>query len=164
LTVTLPQDTTPPTKLVVTVTAAGPTSIALAWPSTDDGPFIFYNVYQDGVLVLAGTSATSGTAYLLERNSTYTFTVKAPDIRRALEQKDLMARSQDLLDVTKRQSVLIDEARVLRGLRNLPRPDRTESIAKEGPPADPRELFEEMDREVTKGRALLTSLRNAPEA
>jgi two-component system, probable response regulator PhcQ len=84
-------------------------------------------------------------------------------MRRALEQKDLLAASHDLLGVTQRQSALIDEARVLRRLRDLPRKDRTDAIAKEGPPADPRELLEEMDREVTKGRALLASLRNTPE-
>ncbi len=87
----------------------------------------------------------------------------AVSIRRALEQKDLLAKSQDLLEVTKRQSVLIEEARVLRRLRDLPRKDRTESIAKEGPPVDPRELVEEMDRAVTKGRALLASLRAASD-
>ena len=79
VTVTLPQDTTPPTKPAVTVTAVGPTSVGLAWSSTDDGPFIFYNVYQDGVPVLNATSATSGTIYLLEPNTTYTFTVQARD-------------------------------------------------------------------------------------
>jgi hypothetical protein len=84
-------------------------------------------------------------------------------MRRALEQKDLLATSHDLLEVTRRQSALIDEARLLRRLRDLPRQDRTQSIAKQGPPADPRELLEEMDREVTKGRALLASLRNASE-
>jgi DNA-binding NtrC family response regulator len=84
-------------------------------------------------------------------------------IRRALEQKDLRAKSHELLDVTRRQSVLIDEARTLRRLRDLPRKDRSESVGKNGPPADPRERLEEMDREVEKGRALLASLRDAPD-
>jgi two-component system, probable response regulator PhcQ len=84
----------------------------------------------------------------------------AISMRRALEQKDLMAKSRDLLEVTKRQSVLIDEARVLRRLRDLPHKDRTGVIAKEGRPMDTRELVEEMDHEVNKGRALLRSLRD----
>ncbi len=87
----------------------------------------------------------------------------AISIRRALEQKDLMAKSQDLLEVTKRQSVLIDEARMLRRLKGLPHKDRMEAIAKSGPPPDPRELVEEIDRETTKGRALLASLRTTRE-
>ena len=85
-------------------------------------------------------------------------------IRRALEKKDLIAKSQDLLEVTKRQSTLIEEARVLRRLRDLPRRDRVEVLTKEGPPANARELLDEIDREVTRSRALLASLRNVPEA
>jgi two-component system probable response regulator PhcQ len=84
-------------------------------------------------------------------------------MRHALVQKDLMVKSRELLEVTKRQFVLIDEARVLRRLRDLPHKGRTESLAKERPLTDPREFVEEMDREVTKGRALLASLRNATE-
>ncbi|MBU0595074.1 response regulator, partial [Candidatus Bipolaricaulota bacterium] len=37
----------------------------------------------------------------------------AVTIRRALEQKDLKVKSRELLEVTKRQSVLIEEARML---------------------------------------------------
>ena len=81
-------------------------------------------------------------------------------IRRALEQKDLLAQSRDLLEITKRQSVLIKEARVLRRLRDQPREQRTEQIAKFGPPLDARELVEEMEHEVTRGRALLKSIRS----
>ena len=84
-------------------------------------------------------------------------------MRHALVQKDLMVKSRELLEVTKRQFVLIDEARVLRRLRDLPHKGQTESLAKERPLTDPREFVEEMDREVTKGRALLASLRNATE-
>ena len=84
-------------------------------------------------------------------------------MRHALVQKDLMIKSRELLELTKRQFVLIDEARVLRRLRDLPRNCRTESLAKEGPSADPREFVEEMDREVIRGRAQLAILRNAAE-
>jgi len=84
-------------------------------------------------------------------------------LRRALEQKDLMTKSRDLLDVTKRQSVLIDEARVLRRLQDLPRRDRTEAIAKGEQAMDQRELLEEIDREVSKGRELLMCVRNSQD-
>ena len=84
-------------------------------------------------------------------------------MRHALIQKDLMAKSRELLEVTKRQSVLIGEARLLRRLRDLPHQGQAESLARERPLTNPREFVEEMDREVTKGRALLASLRNATE-
>lgn len=80
VTVTLPQDTIPPTAPVVTVTDVGPTHVSIAWSSTDNGPFIFYNVFQDGVRVDVGlTSANSGTIYGLQPATTYTFTVQARD-------------------------------------------------------------------------------------
>jgi DNA-binding NtrC family response regulator len=127
--------------------------------------------YPDVVrIVLTGHPTLPGALRAINEGRVYQFFTKpcneidlAIAMRRALEQKDLMARSRDLLEVTKRQSVLIDEARVLRRLRDLPRKDRAEAIAKGEQAAGPRELLEEMDREVTKGRALLASLRNAPD-
>ncbi|MBN1510939.1 MAG: response regulator [Phycisphaerae bacterium] len=84
-------------------------------------------------------------------------------MRRALEQKDLMDKSRNLLEATRRQSALIDEARVLRRLRDLSHKDRTKTIAKEGSPADLPELLDEMDQEVAKVQALLESLQNVPQ-
>jgi two-component system, probable response regulator PhcQ len=120
-------------------------------------------------IVLTGRPTLAAALRAINEGRVYQFLTKpcneldlAVTLRRALEQKDLLIKSRDLLEVTKRQSLLIDEARVLRRLRGLPRKDRTQSIAKDGPPADPRELVEEMNREVAKGRALLASIQDAP--
>jgi DNA-binding NtrC family response regulator len=85
-------------------------------------------------------------------------------MRRALEQKDLVARSQELLLVTRQQSVLIDEACVLRRLPDLPTEDRTGAPAKQGRPTGARELLEEIDQEVARGKALLENFRRATES
>ena len=83
-------------------------------------------------------------------------------MRRVLGQRDLSAKSPRLLEVTKRQSVRIDEARVLRRLRDMPRKDRAEAIARTGAPANPRELMQEIDQEVSRGQTLLASLCDGP--
>ncbi len=76
---TLPRDTIAPTAPVITATAVGATYVVLSWSSTDDGPFVFYTVYKDGVLLNQLTSATSTTVYLLEPETSYTFTAQARD-------------------------------------------------------------------------------------
>ena len=76
---TLPQDRTPPTTPVVTVTDVGPTHVSLAWSATDDGPFVWFWVDQDGMPILQGTRDRTGIAHLLEPSTTYTFTVRARD-------------------------------------------------------------------------------------
>jgi DNA-binding NtrC family response regulator len=127
--------------------------------------------YPDVVrIVLTGHPTLPAALRAINEGRIYQFFTKpcneidlAITIRRALEGKDLLAKSRDLLEVTKRQSLLIDEARVLRRLRDLPRKDRSEAVAKEGRPMDQRELVEEIDQEVSKGRALLASIRSAPE-
>lgn len=73
-------------------------------------------------------------------------------IRRALEQKDLEAKSRELLEVTKRQSVLIEEARMLRRLRDLPRKDRAALVTKGEEPVDRRELLAQIDDQIRKGQ------------
>ena len=77
--VTLPRDTIPPTAPVVSVTDVGPTHVSLSWSSTDDGPFVFYTIFKNGTRVIQGTSSTSGNVYLLEPETTYTFTAQARD-------------------------------------------------------------------------------------
>jgi len=79
VTFTLPADTTPPTKPVVSVTDVGPTYVSLAWSSVEDGPNVWFNVYMDGAAVRAGVRDTSGTFGPLEAQSTHTFTVQAHD-------------------------------------------------------------------------------------
>ena len=79
----------------------------------------------------------------------------ATRIRRALQEKDLTAKSRDLLDVSKRQRTLIEEARLLRRLHGAPRWERAKTIAKRDEPAEPHELLEQMDEEVQSARGLL---------
>jgi chitodextrinase len=79
VTFTLPRDTSPPTKPIVSVTDVGPTHISLAWSSVDDAPNVSFNVYMNGSPVLQGTRNTSGTFGPLTPETTYTFTVQARD-------------------------------------------------------------------------------------
>ena len=79
VTVTLSQDTTPPSVPAVSVTDVGPTHISLAWSSSDDGPYIWYTLYKDGIPLYHVTRNTGAIAYLLEPETSYVFTVKARD-------------------------------------------------------------------------------------
>jgi len=85
----------------------------------------------------------------------------AISIRRALEQKDLLVKARELLAVTKRQSVLIDDARMLRRLRDLPPEDEDALVAKDDQPVDRRELLEQIDHEIRRSRDVLGDLRSA---
>jgi chitodextrinase len=81
VTATLPMDRTPPTVPVLSLTGMAPTRVSLAWTSSvDDGPYVFYQTYVNGVASIyvpnGGTSADiTGLAPL----TTYTFTVVAGD-------------------------------------------------------------------------------------
>jgi hypothetical protein len=77
VTVTLPPDTTPLPAPVVSMTDVGPTHISLAWPTTGGGPTLRYWVFMDGRLDRQPTPDTSGTFYLLDPETTHTFTVQA---------------------------------------------------------------------------------------
>jgi len=81
--VSLPLDNTPPTAPTLTVTGVGTGFITLAWSSTDDSPFISYQIKKDGVAVTNGgltwVSVTSKTFTLLEAGTSYTFTAQARD-------------------------------------------------------------------------------------
>ena len=79
VTFTLPRDTTPPTKPVVSVTDVGPTHVSLAWSSVDDSPNLWFNVTMNGSPVMSGQRDTSGTFGPLQPQTTYTFTVQASD-------------------------------------------------------------------------------------
>jgi hypothetical protein len=76
---TLPPDTTPPTKPVVSLTDVGPTHVSLAWSSIEDGPNIWFTVFMNGNLISQGSKKTSATFVPLEPETTYTFTVQARD-------------------------------------------------------------------------------------
>src|SRR5687768_5131928 len=78
--VTLPLDKDAPTVPAFTVTSVGTRHIGLSWSSTDDAPFISYQVYRDGVRISTGwISETSRTFTLLQPGTTYTFTAQAKD-------------------------------------------------------------------------------------
>jgi hypothetical protein len=80
VTVSLPLDNIPPTVPAFSVTSVGTRHISLTWLSTDDSPFISYQVFKDGVKVHTGwISATSRTFTLLQPATTYTFTALARD-------------------------------------------------------------------------------------
>ena len=80
VTVSLPLDKEAPTVPAFTVTSVGTRHIGLAWSSTDDAPFISYQVYKDGVRISTGwISETSRTFSLLQPGTTYTFTAQAKD-------------------------------------------------------------------------------------
>ena len=89
VTVTLPGQIAAPTKPVVTVTAAGPTHVSLAWSSTDNSPVLLYTIFIDGEMA-AGTNWKSGTftcarvmvpTYCtpINQDTTYAFSVRARD-------------------------------------------------------------------------------------
>ena len=82
--VSLPLDNTAPTVPVFSVTSVGMGYIALTWSSTDDSPFISYQVKKDGVVAatdggISWVSATGKTFTLLSPGTTYTFTAQARD-------------------------------------------------------------------------------------
>ncbi|MFH1749250.1 MAG: response regulator [Planctomycetota bacterium] len=119
--------------------------------------------YPDIVrIVLTGHPSLPAALRAINEGKVYQFFTKpcneidlAITIRRALEQKDLKEKSRELLEVTKRQSALIEEARMLRRLRDLPRKDRSAVIAKEGQPIKQRELLKEIDDEIRRGKDVL---------
>jgi chitodextrinase len=90
VTVTLPGQVAAPTKPLVALMEVGPTHATLTWSSTDEGPSIWYTIFIDGqpVSTLNSTTATFTCAAVLvptgcvplDRDTTYTFTVRARDI------------------------------------------------------------------------------------
>ena len=123
--------------------------------------------YPDIVrIVLTGHPTLPAALRAINEGHVYQFFTKpcneidlAITIRRALEQKDLLAKSRDLLEVTKRQSALIDEARLARRIHDADRQHRAQLIKREGPPVDMRELLAEIDMAVEEGQALFRELQ-----
>ncbi len=128
--------------------------------------------YPDTVrIVLTGHPTLPAALRAINEGKVYQFFTKpcneidlAITIRRALEQKDLLAKSRDLLEVTKRQSALIDEARLARRLRSATHRERAVVTARGDEPADPRELLEEMEKAARNGRELLKDVHGGPMA
>jgi hypothetical protein len=78
---TPPPDTTAPTPPVVSLSGVNPTEISLSWTaSTDDGPYLFYQVFVNGVAnVDAGTNRTA-VVHGLSPQTSYQITVEARDL------------------------------------------------------------------------------------
>jgi chitodextrinase len=76
---TLPADTTVPSTPSVTITDIGSHHASFSWSSTDNDPYLSYFLYINGTQVGQSTIATSGTFYLPQANTSYTFTVRARD-------------------------------------------------------------------------------------
>lgn len=113
-------------------------------------------------IVLTGHPSLPAALRAINEGKVYQFFTKpcneidlAITIRRALEQKDLLVKSRELLEVTKRQSSLIEEAKMLRRLRTAPPEDRAGPIAETRQPSDQRELIEQIGEQINKGRDLL---------
>ncbi len=127
--------------------------------------------YPDVVgIVLTGNPTLPAALRAINEGKVYQFFTKpcneidlAITIRRALEQKDLKEKSRELLEVTKRQSALIEEARMLRRLRDLSRKDRSAVVAKEGQPVAQRELIEAIDDEIRRGKEVLRDVRSGQD-
>jgi hypothetical protein len=78
---TTPPDTTAPTAPVVSVVGVNPTEVSLEWTaSTDDGPYLFYQVFVNGSpSVDAGQNRFAVVPGLTPQTS-YVITVKARDL------------------------------------------------------------------------------------
>lgn len=79
--VTPPPDTTAPTPPVLSVTGVNPTEVALTWTaSTDDGPYLFYQVFVNGSPSVDARQNRFAVITGLSPGTTYQFTVKARDL------------------------------------------------------------------------------------
>jgi hypothetical protein len=79
VTVTLPDDT-PPVPPNLSVTDVGPTYVTLGWtPANDDGPYVNYHVFKDGVPWQSAGRNLSATVSNLNPATTHTFMVRAQD-------------------------------------------------------------------------------------
>jgi two-component system probable response regulator PhcQ len=83
-------------------------------------------------------------------------------IRHALDEKDLLAKSRELLEVTRRQSLLIDEARLVRRLRGRAATvveGHGPLIGHDAEAIGRHELLQEIEEAVRRGRELMSALR-----
>lgn len=78
---TVPQDVTPPTPPVATLIGVNPTEVSLEWTaSTDDGPYLFYQIYVNGVPNVDTWTRQYGVVHDLTPSTTYNITVRARDL------------------------------------------------------------------------------------
>ena len=80
VTVTLPQDTSPPVPPQLSVTDVGPVHVTLSWtPANEDGPYVSYYIFRDGAPYQSAGRNLSATVWNLSPGTTYTFSVRAQD-------------------------------------------------------------------------------------
>jgi fibronectin type III domain protein len=78
---TPPPDTTAPTPPVVSPVGVNPTEISLSWSaSTDDGPYLFYQVFVNGSPNVDTRANRFAVVHNLTPQTTYQITVKARDL------------------------------------------------------------------------------------
>jgi hypothetical protein len=78
---TTPRDTTAPSAPVVSVVSVNPTEVSLAWSaSTDDGPYLFYQVFVNGSPNVDAGQNRSAVVQGLTPETSYQITVKARDL------------------------------------------------------------------------------------
>lgn len=76
-----PADTTAPTPPVVTLVGVHPTEVSLEWAaSTDDGPYLFYQVFVNGIPNVDVRQNRFAVITGLTPETTYVITVKARDL------------------------------------------------------------------------------------
>jgi chitodextrinase len=81
LTYTMPADTTPPTPPVVSLVGVNPTEVSIQWTaSTDDGPYLFYQVFVNGAPNVDARQNRFAVVHGLTPETTYEITVKARDL------------------------------------------------------------------------------------
>ena len=79
--ITPPPDTTAPTPPVVSLVGVNPTEISLSWSaSTDDGPYLFYQVFVNGSPNVDTRANRFAVVQGLTPETTYQITVKARDL------------------------------------------------------------------------------------
>jgi fibronectin type III domain protein len=77
---TTPRDTTPPTAPALSLVDVNPTEVSLTWSaSTDDGPYLMYQVYVNGSPNVDAGTARSAVVHNLMPATSYVITVKARD-------------------------------------------------------------------------------------
>jgi hypothetical protein len=81
---TTPADVTNPSKPVVTVTDVGPNHVSLSWSATDDGPILWFTVFDNGSPRLQSVRETSAILGPFAPASMHTFTVQARDLANRL--------------------------------------------------------------------------------
>ena len=81
LSVTPPPDTTAPTPPVLSVVGVNPTEVSLEWTaSTDDGPYLFYQVFVNGSPNVDARQNRFAVVHGLTPATSYVITVKARDL------------------------------------------------------------------------------------